>query len=151
MELLNAYRLFLGVAVASLIATTMDFALAVTLSTILQRPGVPRGVQGVGVAVTVLLPIGVAVWWIFRNLRTHCTRRETLAVAITFGLFAPISLAIGTLLAPIPGGYAAFLGRPSGLIGAFAAIVVAITLISLVPCSLALWITRRIGRAHQAQ
>jgi hypothetical protein len=63
----NTLRLFSVVAVGSLIATALYFGLALGLNALLQRPSVPRTVQGIGVAITVLAPICIAAWWIFRR------------------------------------------------------------------------------------
>lgn len=141
--MIQARRLFVVIAIASLITTFLDFVLALVLSSILERAGVPRGVQAAGVVVTVLLPIGISGWWIVRRLRALCTRSEAFAVAIAFMIFAPAALVIGTLFAPIPGGYAAFLGRPFGLLGAFTSIVLVIAFVSFVPSIVALRIAQR--------
>jgi hypothetical protein len=151
----NTFRLFLLVAAGSLIATVLYFGLALTLAALLQRPSTPRIVQGIAVAVTVLVPICLAAWWIFRRLRAHYTRREARAAAITFGVFTPVPLGISLLLGPIVGGYTGiFLGSKSRLVafsGAVMGIVVMIALMTFVTSLLVLWITRRIGRPHQPQ
>jgi hypothetical protein len=102
-------------------------------------------------ATMILLPTGIAAWWVFRNLRTRCTRAEAWAVATTFAVFAPVSLLIGTILAEITGSYAGYLGPHLGLLGAFAGIVVVLTLGTFVPSQVALWIAGRIGRRDHAQ
>ena len=147
----NTLRLLLFVAEASLLTITVYFALVLAAAPGLLKSDVPRSAQGVAVVLTVILPIGAAAWWIFRKLCPEYPRREARATAIAFGLFTPISLLIAALFAQIPGGYAGFLGRPFGLIGAFLGMVVMTTVLSFVPTVLALWITRRIGRLDQAQ
>jgi hypothetical protein len=149
--MLNTSRLFVVLAAASIMTAATEFGLALGLASILEKPNVPQGVQGAGVAITVLIPIGTASWWIFRRLRGRDTRAEAIAVATTFAVVAPISLVAGMLFAPIPGGYAAFLGRPFGLVGAFVFIATMVTSVSFVPSLLAVWVARRIGRSHQAQ
>lgn len=149
----KTFRLFLVVAVGSLIATVLYFGLALALAALLQRPSVPWIVQGIGVAVTVLVPICLAASWVFRKLRAHYTRREARAAAITFGVFTPVPLGISLLLGPIVGGYTGiFLGTESRLVafsGALMGILVMIALMTFVTSLLALWVTRRIGRANQ--
>ena len=65
----------------------------------------PRVLQGMGVAATVLLPIYLAASWIFRKLCLQYTRRQARAAAITFGEFTPLPLGISLLFAPIVSGY----------------------------------------------
>jgi len=110
---------------------------------------VTHGQQVILGATMAFLPTGITAWWIFRNLRTRCTRAEALAVTASFAVFAPVSLLIGTLLAQIPGAYAGYLGPPLGLVGAFAGIVVAVTLGTFVPSQVALWIAGRIRGRDQ--
>jgi MFS family permease len=133
----------------AVIATVLYFGLALALAALLQTPSVPRVVQGVGVAVTVLLPICLAAFWIFRKLQAEYTRREARAAAITFGVFTPVPLAISLLLGPIVGGYTGiFLGTESRWVafsGAVMGIVVMIALVAFVTSLLAVWITRRVG------
>lgn len=150
----NTFRLFFVVAVGSLIATVLYFGLALGLAALLQRPSVPQVVQGIGVAVTVLAPICLSAWWIFRKLRAHYTRREARAAAITFGVSTPVLLGIGLLLGPIVGGYTGiFLGTQTRLVafsGAVLGIVVVIALMTFATGLLALWITRRVEGPDQA-
>jgi hypothetical protein len=151
----NTSRLFLVIAMGAVIATVLYFALALALAALFQRPSVPRVVQGVGVAVTVLLPICLAAFWIFRKLQAEYTRREARAAAITFGVFTPVPLAISLLLGPIVGGYTGiFLRTESRWVafsGAVMGIVVMIALVTFMTSLLAVWITRRIGGVHQTQ
>ena len=151
----NTSRLFFVIAMGSVIATVLYFGLALALAALLQKPSVPRIVQGVGVAVTVLAPICLAAFWIFRKLQAEYTRREARAAAITFGVFTPVPLAISLLLGPIVGGYTGiFLRTESRWVafsGAVMGIVVMIALVTFVTSLLAVWITHRIGRPHEAQ
>src|SRR6266851_1430785 len=101
----NIFRLFFIVAMGSLVAAVLYFGLALALAALLQRPSVPRIVQGIGVVVTVIVPIYLAASWVFRKLRAHYTRSEARAAAITFGVFTPVPLGISLLLGPIVGGY----------------------------------------------
>lgn len=136
------------------------------LMTTLGYFGLVLGVLGLKIAVTpgeqqilkatigflmVFLPIGIAAWWIFRKLQARYTRREARAVATAFGVFTPVSLAVATVLSQIPAGYAAFLGRPFGLIGAFAGIVVMTTTLSFLVCLFTLSMTRRIVKLESTR
>ncbi len=152
----NTSRLFLVIAMGSVIATVLYFGFALALAALLQKPTVPRIVQGVGVAVTVLVPICLAASWIFRKLQAEYTRREARAAAITFGVFTPVPLAISLLLGPIVGGYTGiFLRTESRMVafsGAVLGIVVMIALVTFVTSLLAVWITHRTGgEAQQTQ
>jgi hypothetical protein len=106
---------------------------------------VPLNTQVAAVFAAILVPICAVMWWMFRKLRQHYPRREALAAAIAFGVFAPISLLVATPFATIPGGYAAsFLGPAFGLIGAFAGLVAMIAALVFMPPVLALWIARHV-------
>lgn len=142
----NSFRLFIALGTAVIIATAAYFPLVLIIAPRFMTPSVPRAAQAVALAVTVLLPIIGAALWMARKLRAQCTQREARIVAIAFAVFTPVSMLIAIPLAQIPGGYAGFLGRPFGFVGAFAGIVVITTFLSFVPIVLALWITRRIGR-----
>lgn len=148
----NKFRLFLVVAVGSLMATVLYFGLALALAALLQRPSVPRIAQGLGLAITVLVPIFLAAWWIFRRLQVQYARREARAAAIAFGISTPVPLILGLVLGQIVGGYTGLLfGNRFAFPGAVAGIVLMIALMTFVPSVLALWVTRRIGRANQPQ
>jgi MFS family permease len=152
----NTSRLFLVIAMGSVIATVQYFGFALALAALLQKASVPRIIQGAGVAVTVLVPICLAAFWIFRKLQAEYTRREARAAAITFGVFTPLPLAVSLLLGPIVGGYTGIsLGTESRMVafsGAVLGIVVMIALVTFVTSLLAVWVTRRIGgEAHQRQ
>lgn len=109
--------------------------------------GVPRLEQAALGATTVLLPTGLAGWWVFRKLQARLTRREARAVTIAFILCAPIALLVATVLGTLSGGYAeAFLGTRFALPGALAGVLVLTPLGSIVPTALTLWMTRRITR-----
>jgi hypothetical protein len=99
----------------------------------------------------IVAPNCIAAWWLFGNLKSTFTVREARTVAIVFAVFAPISEVITIPFATIPGGYAANAGRPFGLIGATATVIVMTAIISYTFCSAALWLTRRTGKSHPMQ
>jgi len=128
---------------ASLLAVTAYFVLALAGAENLQKSDVPRSLQAVAVLLTVLLPVCAAGWLLFRRLDRQYEKGNAKAIAITFCVFTPLSLSIAILLASITGGYLGFLGRPFGLVGAFAGMVVITTLSSFMACMIAVWIIRR--------
>ena len=151
----DAHRLFWVIAVGSMMVTGLYFGLALGLAALLHKPTVPRIIQGAGLAVTVLAPICLAGFWVFRKLRSRYARREALTAAITFGVLAPVLLAMGLLLGPIVGGYAGtFLGTQSRLVafsGAVAGIVVMVAFPTFLTSVLAIWVTRHAGEPRAAR
>jgi hypothetical protein len=144
----NRFWLFVAVGKAALITCVC----ALVVGVLSFRIAVTHVEQEILGAVIAIIPSGIAAWWMFRKLRAHCTRREARAVALTFGVFTPVSLGVALVLAQIPGGYAeALLGGPFALVGAFAGTVVMTTLLSFLACLLALSVTRRIESFEQPQ
>src|SRR5258706_4826456 len=78
----NASRLFMIVAKASLIATTVLFGLVLAVPPLLHRHGVPRVLQAIAVAIAVFIPIGASAWWMFRKLQSNYTQPEARKMAI---------------------------------------------------------------------
>jgi hypothetical protein len=146
-------RFLTVVGKAALIVTVGWFALAVTLILIGFKPELIPAKGEILVAMALFLPLGAAVWWLFRKLRAHYKRSEARSVAIAFAVFAPVSLLIGLLLGQIFGGYAEMLleNRLLAFGGALVGVTVVITVMSLAPCALALWITRRIERVDKRE
>ena len=106
-----------------------------------------RSEQGTLALIAIILATGIATWWIFQRLQTDYTRREARAMATTFAILAPVSLAIAMPLALISGGYGEmFLGSTFAPAGAFAGIVAVTTILDFLLCLLTLWVTRRIVR-----
>lgn len=142
-------RLFTVLAQAALLATSGWFVFAL-VAFLVYGSSFPRSSPSVGQAIAlvavVFLPVGAAVYWIHRVLRNSFSPREAWAVAISFAIVTPVSLLGAIPLAQIPGGYAAYLGRPLGLVGALASIVVVMTIVAFVPSVLVLWIMRRLSR-----
>ena len=139
----DAFRLFVIVGKAALIAAGGLFALFLTLSRFGFNPDHKSAWAEILVLVACLLPLGVATVWILRKLRTVYPRREARAVSIAFGLFTPISLGV-SFLVPIPGGYAMALGGPKflGFIGLVVGTAVTTALLSFLVCALVLRVTR---------
>jgi hypothetical protein len=105
--------------------------------------------QAAGLFATVVLPIGAATWWVFRDLQPSFTRREAKVVAIVFALFSPVSLLIAVALAQFPGGYAdLLLGPPFGMLGAFVGVIVLTAFVSFLPSAFALWLSRISGQSR---
>jgi fructose-specific phosphotransferase system IIC component len=140
----DAFRLFVIVGKAALIAIGGLIALVLTLSLFGFNPDHKSAWAGILVLTACLLPIGVATSWMLRRLRTVYPQREARAVSIAFGLFTPISLALSMVLAEITGGYADILvrWRFSGAVGAFVGAIVIAAFLSFLVCALVLRITR---------
>lgn len=146
----DKFWLFIVVGKAALMTTLGCFAPLLGLR-IAVSPGEQQILKATMVFLLVFLPAGIAAWWIFRKLQARYTRREARTVATAFGVFTPVSLLIAIPLAQIPAGYAAFLGRPFGLIGAFAGIVVMTTTLSFLVCLFTLSMTRRIVKLESTR
>ena len=144
----TATKLLNDLAIASLVATTAYFVpvlmvLAFHLS--LTRHG--EEMMGVVMA---FLPSALAAYLLFRKLRNRYSSRPALWTSIVFLIFAPVSLLVAIVLAPLPGGYAdLLLGGPFALVGAFLGIVVVITVLTFGPSLFTLWLSRRGGRRAQ--
>lgn len=151
--MLTTVRLFVTVGVASLITTATHFGLILVLLPLLQRTNLPLVVQVIVLAVVMLTPVGVAAWWVFRNLRPNYPTRTARVAAITYGVFTPVSLGVAFPLSTIVGAYAeGLVGHPFfGLVGAFVGVVIVTASLSFAGCAFTLWIARRDGGAHQAQ
>jgi len=146
-------RFLIVVGKAALIVTIGWFALALTLILVGFKPELIPAKGEILVAMALLLPLGVAVWWMFRKLQARYKRNEARSATIAFAVFAPVSLFMGLLLGQIFGGYAEMLleNRLFAFGGALVGITVIITFVSVVPSALALWITRRMERVDKRQ
>lgn len=147
------FRLFTTVGTAAVITTGVYFGIVLALLPLLQRPDPSRLTQIIVLPAVVLIPVGVAVWWIFRRLRSSYSPRTARTTAIVFGLFTPVSLGIAFALSLFVGAYAEGIGGyPAfGLAGAIVGIVIMVALLAFVPCSVASCMTRRTSQPHQAQ
>lgn len=147
------FRLFTIVGMAAVITTGVYFGIVLALLPLLQRPNPSRVTQIIVLPVVVLIPVGVAAWWIFRKLRSSYPLRTARTTAIVFGLFTPVSLGVAFPLSVFVGAYAEGIGGyPAfGLAGAIVGIVIMVALLGFVPCAVALWITRQTNQPHQAQ
>jgi hypothetical protein len=142
----NVRYLMVAVGEGAFLLTLAAFALGIAAVLVFgpsRPPATPSPAQVVALATVILLPVGTGAWWIFRKLRSRWQRREALAVAISFAVFSPLSLVVAIPLAMIPGGYAGYLGRPFGSIGAFLSIVLMLWLATFLPSAFILWLLRR--------
>lgn len=147
----DVFRLSVIVGIAAVIATAGSCVLMLAIFLFGFNPDVRSGVSEIFVAVAVFLPIGVATAWMFRKLRTVYPRREARAVSTAFGIFTPVSLVVGVVLAEIPGGYAEMLAGPHFvLIGVFVGVVIVTGLLSFLVCVLVLRVTRLIISVEQS-
>lgn len=143
-----AKKLLNDLAIASLVATTAYFVpVLVVLAFHLALTRRAEEMMGVVMA---FLPGALAAYPLFRKLRNRYSSRPALCTSIVFLIFAPVSLLVAIVLAPLPGGYAdLFLGGPFALVGAFLGIVVVITVLTFGPSLFMLWLSRRGGRRAQ--
>jgi hypothetical protein len=149
----NTLRLFVIVAAASLIFTAMYFGLTFVLLFLLHGSNLPRVVQVIVLVVTVLTPVAVSAWWIFKKLQPNYPAHTARSVATAFGVLTPISLCVALPLSTIVGGYSeALAGYPIfDLVGALVGTAIMTALLSFLACAFTLWIARLEEKAHQAQ
>jgi hypothetical protein len=143
-------RLLLVVAQASTLAVSALFALGFVAMPLVLEPASPRSLQAAAAVLALLLPGGVAGWYIFRKLCRYYPRSEARTMAKSFGGFNPILSILSMILAEIPGGYAGSGGRLFGLVGAFLGVVFVTTVLSFLVTLLALWTTRCTERTNAA-
>ncbi len=145
-------RLAILIGEASLIFAGGYFGLDLLVGGLFLGPDIRRHLPTAALMAAILVPVGAATWWIYRKLRQIYSRPEARAAAIAFGVFAPISLLAATPVATIPGGYAAsFLGRPFGLVGAFAGLLAITAALTFIPPLLALWIARHFKATRESE
>lgn len=128
---------------ASLAAAALYFVLAIaagkSLDGIRNRPWLSAAI------VTVVLggPLAAAAAWVFRVLQRDYSRREAAAAAISYVVFAPIAVAVGLLVALVPGSYADLaLGPPFGFIGSLVGFLFVVVALSVLICLLAVRFAR---------
>ena len=156
-------RLLTVIGQAALLFTVTCFLLTTLGFLVLLPPGVrfaPPPIDPSFGEVAMLIgffvaPAALASWWIFRKLRTGYPRRQALGTAGAFAIFSPVPLILGLVIGPLVGGYAGTLvGSESPLVSFSAAvlgIVATVTLMTLAPTLLALWLTRQTGGTAQAK
>jgi hypothetical protein len=139
------YFLLISIIKASLLSTCICFVpvLAVLLFGIATTQ---REEEATGF-IMASLPVIVG-FWLFRRLQRCFSRREAKFLALSFAVFTPIALVISVALAQVPGGYAGFLGRPFGLLGAFLSVVLAEVLLNFTLCVLLLRLVLSTGGTH---
>jgi hypothetical protein len=145
-------RFAILIGMASLIFAAGYFGLDLLVAGLFLGPNVRLHSQTAALLAAILVPMCAATWWIYRKLQQIYSRPEARAAAIAFGVFAPISLLVATPFATIPGGYAAsFLGRPFGLVGAFAGLLAITAVLTFIPPLLALWIVRHFKATRESE
>lgn len=137
-------RLFLVVAEAALLLAAACFALALTAGKSFMTPAPSAADKALVVGLGIVLPIAGASWWTFRRLSRYYSRPEARAIAIAFGFFMPVPLAMGLVLGQVVGGYTAKLfGDRFAFAGAVTGLVLIITLMSFIASALVIWLVRR--------
>jgi MFS family permease len=151
------FRFSLIVTEATLLATALWFAVLVMTFSIFgfksNLSTLPTGLLAVLAAV--LIPIAVAVWWMFPKLSAMYPRREARAVATAFGVFSPIASGVGIALGGmIGGGYLVHLPGSRILIpipaGVFLGTAIVGGALMLAVCVLVLRVTRLAESVEQS-
>jgi hypothetical protein len=130
----------------ALLVTSAAFVLGVAAVSVFgpgRPPAKPSVAQIISLIIVIVIPVVAGTWWVFRRLRSDWQPADALAVAISFAVLSPLSLAVAMPVAVIPGSYAGYLGRPFGLIGAFLSVAVTVWLVTLLPSAFVLWVRRR--------
>jgi hypothetical protein len=138
-EMREAFRLFIVIGQAALIVTAACFAPALA---IIKFKFAPTSIEEVILgAMMVVIPAGIAGWWIFRKLKAHHPRREARAAAIACAVLTPATLAMGLVLGPVFGGYAGVLfGDRLAFLSAVTGVIVILTIMNFALVSFTLWI-----------
>jgi predicted permease len=98
------------------------------------------GAEGLLAAFCVCVPLGVATWWMFRQLNTRYSKREAKAVTTAFAVSTPVSLGVSLVLAQLGGSF----------VGALICTIAISTLLSFAVCLLVLRMTCHIEETEQA-
>jgi hypothetical protein len=139
-------RFALALGEGALLLTSLAFVLgvaAVSMFGSARPPAKPSIGQIAALVVVIVVPVASGTWWVFRKLRNGWQRADALAVALSFAVLSPLSLAVAMPVAVIPGSYAGYLGRPFGLIGAFLSVAITVWIVTLLPSAFVLWALRR--------
>lgn len=115
----------------------------VLLAVLLQYIDFSRESEIIFGLISAIGPLAVADWWLFRICQVYMSRQEARAVATAFAVCAPLALLIAVPIANIPASYAAYLGRPFGLVGALIATWAIVALFCFLCCSFVLRFMRR--------
>jgi hypothetical protein len=137
----DAFRLFIVIGQAALIVAVACFAPALAIAKFKFAPtSIEELILGV---MTVVIPAGIAGWWIFRKLNAHYPRREAWAAAIAVAVLTPVTLGVAMVLATMFGGYAgAYFGDRLAFPGAVTGVIVIFSLVNFALVSFTLWIMR---------
>jgi hypothetical protein len=133
-------RLFMTVAEGAVLFTVASWAFDLVIALVAPRAfehGSSSYSQIVVMLMAVLVPDGLAAWWIFRRVRTNRSRNDACRAATAFAVSAPLALGVSYLLGELVGGYAeVVLGRHFVLPAVAAAITV---LMIFIPNGAVMW------------
>jgi hypothetical protein len=136
----TARQLFVTVAEGAVLFTVASWAFDLVIALVAPRAfehASSSYVQIVVMLMAVLVPDGLAAWWIFRRVRTDRSRNDGRRAATAFAVSAPVVLGVGYLLGELVGGYAeVILGRYFVLPAAAVAVIVPMTFI---PSGVVIW------------
>lgn len=132
--------LFLGIFWATIVAVCSATVL-VWIGIGLEPFPVSEEVRGMVVAT---VPMALSSYWLYRRLKTQGSQQEARTAAVAFAITGPVGFVAALILGQLTGGYAAYLGRPFGLIGALTGVVLLMSAICFLSCVAAVSIARRL-------
>jgi hypothetical protein len=95
------HRLLRTVATAALLFTVASWVLTIVFF----MPHLSPRSEKIAAPTVVIVPDGLATWWLFRKLQVDRSRSDARRAVTAFAVSAPVVLAIGYLLGELVGGY----------------------------------------------
>ncbi len=123
-----------SIPIASVIVVGLSMLLVSCLATV----PASRELETLFGVLLLVIPVGVATWWLFRTHVASTTRQMAQIIAVTFAVCATVAYLIAVPIATLLGGYSALLSPTLGLVGAVIAVWAIMSLVCFVGCCLAL-------------
>jgi len=127
-------RLFVIVAEAAVLLTVVSWILvfaSMPFEAYMSRHAT------VAAPVVVLVPDGLATWWMFRRIRANYLRSDARRAATAFAVSAPVVLGISHVLGTLIGGYAEVIFGRYFILPVVAAFV--LVMMSFIPSGIVVW------------
>jgi hypothetical protein len=136
----TARQLFVTVAEGAVFFTVASWAFDLVIALV-----APRAFEHVSTSysqivvmvMAVLVPDGLAAWWIFLQVRTDRSRNDARRAAAAFAASAPLALGVGYLLGELVGGYAEVVFGHYFILPTVAAIIIALMI--FIPNGVVMW------------
>ena len=122
-----------SIPIASAIVVGLSTLLIICLATVPTSPEL----ETLFGALLLVMPVGVATWWLFRKHVASTTRQRAKTLAVTFAVCASLAYLIAMPIASLLGGYSAELSPTLGLVGAVIAVWAIMSLVCFAGCSFA--------------